>query len=117
MTDTKVAGSCVVDGIPYVILVSPLTDGTAGELTVRDATGNLKNLKDILAGKTMTSFWLTIGTPSDLDLIQFKGDDGGIIYEWGGCIDVALGHNPDVVVEGINAPITKGCAFEATTSD
>jgi hypothetical protein len=117
LTDTKVIGAAVVGGREYVLLVSPVTDGTASELTVRDNTGNLKSMKDILAGKVMTAFWLTIGTPSDLDLIQFKGDDGGIIYEWGGCIDVALGHNPDVVVEGISAPITPGCAFEVNTSD
>jgi len=117
MTDTKCIGCAVVGGKPYVLLVSPFTDGTAAEITIRDATGNLKAMKNVLAGKIMTSFWLTVGTPSDLDLIQFKADDGGIVYEWGGCIDAALGHNPDVVVEGISARITKGSAFEGTTSD
>jgi hypothetical protein len=117
MTETKVIGSCCIDNEDYVILVSPATDGTAAELTIRDRSGNLKNIKDSFAGRTMTSFWLTVGTPSDLDLIQFKGSDGGIIYEWGGAINAALGQVPQIVVENINAVIEAGTAFEVTTSD
>ena len=116
MTTTKVLGAAVIGGQDYILYVAA-TDGTAIEITVRDISGALKNMRDILSGKSMTSFWLTVGTPSDLDLVQFKDKDGGIIYEWGGCINAALGHVPQMVVVNINAPITKGSAFEVTTSD
>jgi len=117
MTDTKVVGAAVIGGQEHMLLVSPVTDGTASELTVRDVAGVLKNIKDVFSGQNMTSFWLCAGTPSDLDKVQFKDDGGGILYEWVGCINAALGHNPQLVVENINAPITKGCAFEVNTSD
>ena len=117
MTDTKVIGAAMIAGEEVALLVSPATDGTAIELTARQVSGSLVDLKDAYRGKTMTSFWLTVGTPSDLDLVQFLDDNGGVIWEWIGCINAALGHVPQLTVVNVVIPITKGCSFKVTTSD
>ncbi len=115
MTNTKAVGAAVIGGQEYMLYVVT-TDGTAIEITYRDLAGALKDLKDSLKGKTMTSFWIFLPTPSDLDLVQFK-EDGGILFEWKGCINAALGHNPQLVVPICNCFITGKTAFEITTSD
>lgn len=117
MTDTKCVGAVIMNGQEYMILVSPFTDGTAAELTIRDMSGTLKNMADMFPTLTLQGFWLTVGTPSDLDLVQLLDADGGIVQEWTGCINAALGHVPQLVVEGISIQIKKGYTFMGTTSD
>jgi hypothetical protein len=116
MTNTKVTGAICVNDVEHQVLVTT-TDGTAAEVTVRDLSGGLKNIKDILRGQTMTSFWLDLATPSDLDLVQLKDKTGAIVYEFGGAINAALGVCPRCVVMGIAFRIDEGSAFEITTSD
>jgi len=117
MTNTKVTGVIQTsDGKEHQVYVAT-TDGTAAELTIRDLAGTLKSAKDCLRGSTITGFWLFVATPSDLDLIQFKDDNGAIVYEFGGCINAALGQNPHVYVQGMKFPVTEGCAIQVTTSD
>lgn len=118
MTDTKLIGTIMLQNAgELVVLVSPLTDATSGEITVRDLGGNLVNLKDKYVGDAMESYDLTVGTPSDLDLIQFLDDNGGILHEWGGAINAPLGQVPQSSQKDLHIPITKGCSFKATTSD
>ena len=116
MTTTKNIGHAIISG-ESVMLYCATTDGTAAELTYRDISGNLKNLKDQYRGKVLQYFELTSGTPSDLDLVQAKDRNGGVLGEWIGCINVALGHVPNLEVKNIAIPITDGFALEITTSD
>lgn len=118
MTDTKLLGGVIVNGVEHDVYVA-LTDGTAAEITVRDKTGALKNLADLFPDQNLEGFWLTVGTPSDLDLVQLLDEGGGIICEWIGCVNAALGHVPQLSVPygTISMPVRKGYAFEATTSD
>jgi hypothetical protein len=116
MTTTKVIGEIIVDGESFLVYVAA-TDGTAAELTIRDLSGSLKNAKDILAGKNLTAIRLLVGTPSDLDLVQMKDKGGGIVYEFKGAINAALGLQPQLDIDNINFPIDDGCAIEVTTTD
>jgi len=116
MTTTEVIGHGIINGKP-VLFRCQATDGTAKEITVRNLSGTLVNIKDTYRGGKMTFFELDVATPSDLDLVQFKDKNGALIYEFGGSINAALGHCPRCVAENINCPIDEGTAFEITTSD
>jgi len=116
MTDTKVLGAAKLSGLWYM-LCATLTDGTAAELTVKTVSGTLKSWNDVLAGKILQEFWITVGTPSDLDKIQLLDENGGIVNEWAGCINAALGQVPQAHVKNLNHTIKKGYTFMVTTSD
>lgn len=116
MTETKVLGGCVVSGKEYMLYVVA-TDETSIEITVRDIAGVLRDMKDILFGRVLTSFWLSVGTASEVTKVQFLDKKGGIVYEWLGSTQVALGKVPQIVVEDCQAHITKGSHFEITTAD
>ena len=116
MTATKTIGAAKVSG-EWIMLYAALTDGTAAELTVKDVSGTLKSWNDNVAGKTLQAFWITVGTPSDLDKIQLLDENGGIVNEWIGCINAALGHVPQAEMSGLSIPIKKGYTFMVTTSD
>jgi len=116
MTDTKALGVCVING-REVLLSFTTTDGTAKEATFADLTLALKNLRDHYAGQVMTSFWLQVATPSDLDLVQLKDSNGAIQFEFQGSINAALGVNPQMVTGPIAWKIEKGSSFLVTTSD
>ena len=118
MTTTELLGVAYIGG-REVMLLFQCTDGTAKEATFADLSLQLKNLRDHYSGQTMTGFWLQAATPSDLDKVQLKDDNGGVVYEFQGNINAALGPNPQINVEegSIAFPITKGCAVEVTTSD
>jgi hypothetical protein len=116
MTATKCIGHAIISGESVMLYVAT-TDGTAAEFTYRDLSGNLKNLKDQYRGKVLQYLEGSVGTPSDLDLIQAKDKNGGVLGEWVGCITVALGHVPQIEIKNIAIPITDGFALEITTTD
>ena len=116
MSDTKCLGAAKLSGMWHMLYCSA-TDGTALEFTVRDISGSLKNWRDVMVGKTLQAFWAYVGTPSDLDKIQLLDENGGIVNEWQGCINNALGQVPQIVVPGLAIPIKQGYEFKITTSD
>lgn len=116
MTTTKTIGAAKLSGVWYM-LYAALTDGSAGELTVKTVSGTLKSWSDVLNGQVLTDFWIFVATPSDLDKIQLLDENGGIVNEWAGCINAALGHNPQAEVHGLTHPIKAGYTFMVTTSD
>ncbi len=117
MTTTKTLGGITISGQENLLYYNT-TDGTAVDLPIKDITGVAKSIGVMYkAGGVLTDLWITVATPSDLDKIQLLDSNGGIVNEWQGCINAALGHCPQFEIHGLKIPIKAGYTLMVTTSD
>lgn len=127
MTTTDVNAAAVLDNGDQVHLFgNGLTDGTGGNVKVRDLSGvNTKELGEHAPGRRLRTLKVNASAGSILNSIVIYGADGAILLDvdvdvelnsLGGNV-LGMSSNYNLVVRGLDIPLVKGVYVWALTAD
>jgi hypothetical protein len=127
MTTTDVNGVAILDnGEQIHLLADGITDGTGGNVLVRDVSGVCtKNIGEFAPGRRVRTLKLHASLGSILNHIVFYGANGAILVDVD--VDVELNvaggnvlgesSNYNLILRGLDIPLTKGAYIFALTAD
>jgi len=116
MTTTDVQGKIVTNGGMWHLWGDGITDGVETELKVRDITGNLRSVGEILNGQTLQELLLQCSDGSILTSAKLYGPDGGVLASWRG--NERTTHQfANLHAAMLSIPMRKGTVLKVTTAD
>ena len=111
MTTTDVLGSAIMhDGEQIMLFGNGITDATGGHVYVRDLSGiNTKDIGEYSEGKALRTLKLRVTPGSILTYIKIYDKKGAtILYALAGELDAGARKNYNLVIRGLNIPMSKG---------
>lgn len=120
MTTTDILGSAVLDdGSQIMLFGNGLTDGTEGNVAVRDIGGdNTKQIGEACAGRRLRKLKLMASIGSILEDVIVYGTDGAKIVNIASYVELSgIWENYNIILENLDIPLSKGVRIAALTAD
>ena len=119
MTTTDVVGSMVLDNGDQVQLFgNGITDGTGGNVKVRDISGsNTKEIGEFANGRRLRTLKLSATIGSILEYIKIYDQKGATILFARGAEQSGIYENYALVIRGLDIPLVNGVYLFAMTTD
>lgn len=120
MTTTDVNGVAILDNGEQVQLFgNGITDGTGGNVPVRDVSGvNTKQIGEFAPGRRLRTLKLHASIGSVLTYVKIYDEKGAtIFFARAGELDAGARENYNLVVRGLDIPLVKGVYIFAMTAD
>lgn len=120
MTTTDVNGVAVLDNGEQVQLFgNGITDGTGGNVLVRDVSGvNTKNIGEYAPGRRIRTLKFHASIGSVLTYVKVYDAMGAtILFARAGELDAGAFLNYNLVIRGLDIPLAKGVYIFAMTAD